>query len=286
MVGRQSPTALRRWISQELKRLRTAAGKEPAEVAERLGKTPGAYRHFENNVRTPSPSDIEVLLNWYGRPERVPFFRNLLVAAGKGKDWWINFPAVPDWFELYLGLESNAAVISSYDQVVVPGLFQTPDYARALYRAGQRNLDEGQVLAAVELRMARQEILTRPDNPPQVRSVLDESALRRLVGGPETTRGQLGHLVELARLPNLDLRVLPYSAGGHPGIEGTFTILDYDDEFGDDPGTAYVETRAQGLYYEERAQVADYRAVFDRLLELAEPREKTIDLIRKAATLL
>jgi len=265
LVANTSRFALRRWIAIELKRLREAAGYEPADAAARIDKGVTAYRHYENGARLPSASDVEVLLNWYSKPERVPFFRELIKAAQKGKDWWINFPAaVPEWLELYLGLEYGAARISSYD-TIIPGLLQTREYAEALYRAGERRLTDEEIHTKVELRMTRQKILTRAEGAPQLWSVLDECALRRLVGGPEVMRAQLDHLVKMAERTNIEIQVLPNSAGAHAGIEGTFTILDYPAEFEGDPGTVYVETRIRGIYYEEPPQVTEYRRVFERL---------------------
>ena len=224
-----------------------------------------AYRHYENAVRLPSASDVEVLLNWYGKPDRVPFFRDLIKAAQKGKDWWINFPtAVPDWLELYLGLEYGAARISSYD-TIIPGLLQTREYAEALVRAGGRRLTDDEIHTKVELRMTRQQILTRDEGAPQLWSVLDESALQRLVGGPEVMQAQLDHLREMAERTNIEIQVLPNSVGAHAGIEGPFAILDYPAEFEGDPGTVYVETRIRGIYYENPAEVTDFRRVFERL---------------------
>jgi hypothetical protein len=273
-VHAHSPTALRRWIALELRRLREAAGHDPAAAAQRLDKTVQGYRHCENGIRLPSPSDLEVLLNWYGKPERVPFFRELLKAAKRGKDWWIGFNhAVPEWFELYLGLESGASRISSFDQIV-PGLLQTRDYADALYRAGERRLSDEEIHAKVELRLARQEILTRADCPPQLWSVLHEGALHCLVGGVEVMRAQLEHLAKLTELPNVEVQILRNNSGAHAGVEGTFTILDYPEEFEGDPGTVYVETRVQGIYYETQAAVTDYRRVWERLqLQALRPDE-------------
>lgn len=275
MVANTSRYALRRWIAIELKRLREAGGYEPADAAARIDKGVGAYRHYENGARLPSASDVEVLLNWYGKPERVPFFRDLIKAAQKGKDWWITFSATtfPDYFELYLGLEYGAARISSYD-TIIPGLFQTREYAEAVFRAGERRLTDEEIHTRVELRMARQQILTRDEGAPQVWSVLDECALQRLVGGPEVMQAQLDHLSKMTERTNIEIQVLPNSTGAHAGIEGTFTILDYPAEFEGDPGTVYVETRVRGIYYEDPPQVTDYRRAFERLqLQALRPDE-------------
>ncbi|MGB3438021.1 MAG: Scr1 family TA system antitoxin-like transcriptional regulator [Actinophytocola sp.] len=280
-MANTSRFALRRWIAIELKRLREAGGYESIDAAARIDKGVTAYRHYENAVRLPSASDVEVLLNWYGKPERVPFFRELIKAAQKGKDWWINFPAaVPDWLELYLGLEYGAARISSYD-TIIPGLLQTREYAEALYRAGERRLTDDEIHTKVELRMTRQKILDRDEGAPQLWSVLDECALQRLVGGPEVMQAQLAHLRTMAERTNIEIQVLPNSAGAHAGVEGTFTILDYPAEFEGDPGTVYVETRVRGMYYEHPAEVTDFRRVFERLqMQALRPGESREALVK------
>lgn len=279
-----SPTALRRWIAIELRRLRDAAGHDRAAAAKRVGKATTAIHHIETGRNLPAPADVEVLLNWYGRPERVPFFLELVKRAKRGTDWWIGFTnTVPEWFELYLGLESAAARISSYDAQWVPGLFQTREYAEAVYRAGERCLSEAEIASKVDLRLARQAILTRAEDPPQIWCVLDESALRRTVAGVDGLRAQLDHLITLNELPHVEIQVLPNNEGAHAGAEGTFTILDYPAEFTGDPGTAYVETRQQGLYYEQPQQVTDYRRVFERLQVQALRPEHTHAMITTAA---
>ncbi|TKG61575.1 helix-turn-helix domain-containing protein [Prauserella endophytica] len=280
-----NPTAIRRWIAIEMQRLRQAADHKPEDAAKRIGKAKTVIHHIETGRNLPAPADLEVLLNLYGVAERVPFFRELVKSAKRGTDWWIGFTStVPEWFNLYLGLESAAARISSYDSQWIPGLFQTREYAEALYRAGEQRMTDDEVASAVELRMARQEIITRHDDPPQIWCVLDENALRRQVGGPDVMRAQLDRLVKLAELPNVDIQIVPHAIGAHAGAEGTFTILDYPPDFEGDPGTVYVETRQQGIYYERPEQVTDYRRVFERLQVQAEKPEKSPALISKAQT--
>lgn len=272
MVASSSPTALKRWIAIELHRLREAAGFERPDAAKRLGKAVTAVGHYETGRNLPTPADLEVLLNFYGVPERVAFFRELLGHAKRGQDWWIHFPSttVAEWFSLYLGLESVAALISAYSALLVPGLFQTEDYAEAIIRAGGRPVTDDEIERRVKLRMARQEILTRTESPaPTICWVLDESVLRRPVGGRAVMLGQLERLIEVAQLPNVELLVLPAAVGAHAGVEGTFTILDYPEEFAPDPGTVYTENRIEGRYYELPHEVEDFRGVFDSLRALA-----------------
>lgn len=279
-----SPTALKRWIGAELKRLRLQRGYDRPAMAERLGKTSAWPGHLETGRNLPSASDIEVLLNWYGYPERLEFFRELHRRAKRGKDWWIGFSdSVPEWFNLYLGLESIVRLLSGYDAMLVHGLFQTPEYAKSVIRENQ-NLSDTEVQRRLDLRMARQEVLTeRADQEPlRVWRVIDEAALRRVVGGPKIAQKQLERLLELTELPNVTMQVLPAGSGSHPGIHGTFTIMDYPEEFEGDPGSVYVETRIRGSFYEEPGEITIYRDALARLqAESALKPEESITFIKQ-----
>ncbi|ANY10104.1 hypothetical protein AFB00_15865 [Pseudonocardia sp. HH130630-07] len=257
--------------------------REPAEVAARLAKGAGAYRHYETGERLPSASDLEVLLNWYGRPERVPFFRDLLDAAKRGTDWWRSMPATPpSWFDLYLGLESAAARISGYDAQVVPGLFQTREYTEAVFRGGAHPWTDSELATVVELRMARQAVLDAPDAP-QIWWIIDEAALDRQVGGPEVLAAQLDRLSELAARPNIEIQILSHASGAHAGVEGTFVVLDFPtDGFEGDPGTVYVENLEGGSYYEMPDTIRRYRRVFERLQVQADKPAASAELLRSA----
>lgn len=279
-----SPTALRRWIAYALRDMREAAGKSRQEAAARLGKNPSQLGHLETGRNLPAPADVEVLLEFYGYPERIAGFRELLRAAKRGRDWWRGLrDAVPDWFDLYLGLESSAVQLASYDSLVVPGLLQTPAYAEAIIRDGDPGVTEAEVARRVELRLARQQLLDRPEAPLRVWSVLDEAVLHRPVGGPAVLREQLHHLVALAHRPTIDIQVLPTATGAHPGLDGTFTILTFPPELPGDPTLVYVETRLQGYYYEEPAQVLRYRTDLSRLQALALPPADSVAVITRLA---
>ncbi|HET9258478.1 MAG TPA: helix-turn-helix transcriptional regulator [Pseudonocardiaceae bacterium] len=266
MVASSSPTALKRWIAYELRRLREASGRTRQEAAARVGRTVAQIGHLETGRNLPSAGDVEVLLNWYGHPDRIEFFRDLLKQAKKGRDWWIGLAdAVPDYFALFLGLEASAAQLQSYDCVVVPGILQTHAYAQAVIRMGERARPDAEVARRVELRMARQQLIERADKPLQVWTVLDEAVLYRQVGGIEVMREQLERLVKLAERPNIDIQVLPATAGGHAITEGTFTLLTFPPELHSDPGVVYVETRVRGIYFEDPAEIQLYRQALTRL---------------------
>ncbi|MGQ0840011.1 helix-turn-helix domain-containing protein [Actinokineospora sp.] len=261
-----SPTVLKRWIAFELRKLRETCGLSREDAAAAIQGSTQNVGHMELGRSLPGPLELERLLQLYGVPDRVPFWRELRLRAKKGKDWWIGFSeSVPEYFNLFLGLESSAIQIESWDAHVIPGLFQTPDYARAIIRGGEPERPMDEVDRQVELRMARQHEVLDEGIQPLVWRVVAEPALRWQVGGAETMRAQLNHLVELSERPNIDIQVLPFSAGAHTGGEGTFDLLSFPPELENDPGVVYIDTRVKGYYYEDQEQIVRYRNALARL---------------------
>lgn len=279
-----SPTVLKRWIAFELRKLREGQGISREAAANAVHGSAPAIGHIEVGRNLPGPLELERLLQLYGVPERFEFFLELRTRAKKGRDWWIGFgDTVPKYFNLFLGLESMAVQIESWDAQVVPGLFQTPDYARAVIQGGNPELSDDEVDRLVELRMARQREVLDDGDAPLVWRVIAESALRLQVGGTETMKFQLKRLLELIKRPNIDIQVLPLSAGAHTGAEGTFTLLSFPPELENDPGVAYAETFIKGYYYEEREQITRYRNALTRLRVQASKPESSSALIRRIA---
>jgi transcriptional regulator with XRE-family HTH domain len=270
-----SPTVLRWYIALELGALRQRAGRTQKQVAERLECSPAHVGHFETGHSLPSRSELEVLLDFYEVGERIPSFGELLASARTGKDWWQPFKgAVPEWFNLFLGLESSAAQIESYDAQVIPGLFQTPAYAEAVIRAERPEPAEAEITHRIELRQARQEVLTRQPDPPTVWSTLDEPTLHGMVGKPKVMRDQLEHLAKLSELPNVTILVLPMDTRPHAGSNGTFTILSFPNLSGA-PAVTYTDGMVQGSYYTNPETVLSYRNALTQLHNLADDPEKS-----------
>lgn len=284
VTSSNSPTVLKRWIAFELRKLRENRDITREEAAASIRGSVGQIGHIEVGRSLPKPLELDRLLEIYGVPERSDFFQELRSQAKKGHDWWIGFDqsAVPAWFGLFLGLESSAVGIESWDAVRVPGLFQTEEYAEAVIRGGEPELSDAEVVHRVELRMARQQAL-EADEPPKVWCVLHESALRSVVGSADVMRGQLQRLTELAKRPNVDLQVLPFSAGAHSGGSGTFIILTFPTELEHDPGAVYVETKVKGYYYEEPGEIATYRDAMTRLRVQAIKPGRTPAFINRVA---
>jgi transcriptional regulator with XRE-family HTH domain len=282
------PTVLKRWIAYELRKLRETANVSREQAAKTLRGSVGAMGHIEVGRSLPRPLELDKLLELYGVPERSEFFQELRFRAKKGRDWWIGFDdsAVPEWFVLFLGLETCATRIESWDAQVVPGLFQTAQYAYALISDAEPALSDGEVTERVKLRLGRQEKILERDDPPMVWSVMHETALRTMVGGPEVMRAQLKHLAALSKRPNIDIQVLPSSAGAHPGGHGTFIVLSFPEDVTHDPGVVYAETRIKGYYYEEPGELAQYRDDLTRLrLQSLKPGRSPVYINRIAEEL-
>lgn len=147
---------------------------------------------------------------------------------------------------MYVGLEAEALSLRNYESELVHGLFQTEDYARAVYQAARLTDSSEEIERRVALRMARQEIITRSEDPLQFWIVLNEASVRRIVGGGAIMRNQLRRLTDMAALPNVTLQVLPYGVGAHAAMLGPFAILSFSDHGGDD--VTYLEYATGSLY--------------------------------------
>jgi transcriptional regulator with XRE-family HTH domain len=285
MAGRgnpeQNPTLRGRRLAMELQRRREATGMSREEVSRQLEWSTSTLFRIETGRNRPQPGNVRALLELYGvtGPERDGLIQ--LTRDARKPGWWHSFRDVlPNPYEVYIGLEAGAASIRNFEPVVVPGLLQTADYARATFRNGPRELDRDEVDRRVEVRLARQEILTREERP-RLWAVIDETVIRRLVGGSDVMRGQLNHLTDAAQQGKTTIQVVPYRAGAHAGTTGPFVILDFEELT--DPTVVYVETLAGDIYLEERSDVNRYTLAFDRLVAAALHPDESVRLIEQAA---
>jgi hypothetical protein len=181
-------------------------------------------------------------------------------------------PQVP----AHIGLEDNATMLRMYAALLIPGLLQTPGYAKAILRAVQPNLDAEQLDRWVDLRIARQSLLDR-DNPPALWTILDEAVLRRPVGGPEAMQQQLQRLAEAAARPNVTLQVLPFAAGEHAGMDGSFTIFGFSRSA--DSDVVHLDNTSGDLYLENPEEIQRYNEVFEQLRTAALRPEQSLALV-------
>lgn len=278
----RSPTAVRRELGERLRGLRNDKGMSVAEAARQVGFSQSKLTKIELAQAAATRDEVLAMLEMYG--ETDPGQQALLVSmvrAGASKEWWEGHRALPHKFGSYLGLESIATALQAYDTHLVHGLLQTPDYARALLRAVRPELLPHEIDPLVELRMRRQEILTRADPPPPTLwSIMDEAVLRRQIGGRETMHAQLQRLIERSELPNITLLVLPNDLGAHAGLTGPLAIFQF--EAGARP-VVYVEGQAGNLYLEKDDDLRRCRQTMNHILAAAPGPEQSLALIRQVA---
>jgi transcriptional regulator with XRE-family HTH domain len=267
VAERPAPSVRARRLARELRRLREATELTGEAAATQLGWSSAKVSRLET-ARTPiTVSDLRKLLNLYGASDAEADRLVDLARTSRERGWWENYVGeAPSEYGTYIGLEADASSISSFTAILVPGLLQTEDYARAMLKS-LLLMPPREVERLVEVRRKRQDRIYRADKAPlMLRAVIDESALRRQIGGPDVLRDQLRHLVSTAaELDNVELQVLPYSAGAHPALDGTFTIL----SFPRDPEIVTLEHLDSHLFVEGEKAVYRYTLVFNELVNKA-----------------
>lgn len=268
------PTVLRMLLGAHLRRLREAQGVTREDAGWEIRSSESKISRMELGRVGFKERDVADLLTLYGLDDEEERTRLLALARdANNPGWWHRFGDVlPNWFQSYLGLEAAAALIRTYEVQFVPGLLQTKEYARAVVLLGHGRAKSDEIDRRVELRMARQQVLTRTDAP-KLWVVVDEAALRRPIGGIDIMRGQVDALLEANTLPNVRLQVIPFNAGGHAAAGGAFTILRFPDQ--DLPDVVYIEQLTSALYLDKRDDVDLYAEAMERLCVEARPPTET-----------
>ncbi|MEU9833065.1 helix-turn-helix transcriptional regulator [Streptosporangium sp. NPDC048047] len=268
------------WLGQQLRELREANSLLLKDVAEYLQRDPSTASRFESGEYPIRRPDLLALLDLYGVADSGR--RESLMKLSQEvwqKGWWDGYATeVAGALIDYVWLESRAREIRAFDNVLLLGLFQTEEYARAVIEAAESGAEKHQIERWVELRMTRQEIL-KDEDPPRLSVIIDEAVLRREVGGPECMVNQLHHLIEHASQPNIEIRVLPFSAGAHASPTGAFRILQMKDPY---PEVAYVET-PKGAVYVESPDTERFMLTYDDLRKLTLAPEDSAELISALA---
>ncbi|WP_314174117.1 helix-turn-helix domain-containing protein [Streptomyces winkii] len=272
------PAVPRLVLGERLRRLREAQYISRKEAGEAIKTSDVTIAQLERGCSGFRERDVADLLTIYGITDATEHATlQALAVQTNAPGWWHAYhDVVPDWFHTYLGLEQAAGVIRTYEVQFVPGLLQTPEYARAVVELGHPNGPESRIRRRVELRMLRQRIL-HCAKPPHLWAVIDEAALRRGVGGPETMRGQLEHLIAACELPHVTIHIMPFAAGGHAAAGGPVTLLRLPER--ELPDVIYLEQLIGATYPAEREEVDYYRHVIDRLVTGAAPAQQTRSLL-------
>jgi transcriptional regulator with XRE-family HTH domain len=262
------PTLVRRQLGRRLRTLREEAGKTTSDVSVVASRS--KLWRIEEGRTAVRVGDARELARIYGADEATVDAIGLLAQGTRTKGWWEDYRAVmPDWFGLYVGLESSCSVLSNYHPELIHGLLQTPEYAREVVTIDGPT-DDG-LAGRLSMRMNRvRAALERPDF--ELRVVLGAGALSLVIGSADVMTKQIDHLRVLGRRQNVDIRVLPWRVGAHLGLNGAFTLMDFQDP--DDPPVVYEETLVGARYLEQEAQVNVYRRTFTLLTQQAVPIEE------------
>lgn len=269
-----SPTVRRRELGALLRRLRNERGLTVEQVATELLCSPSKVSRMETGQRGATARDIRDLCELYGVTDPGERARmTSLAAEGKQQGWWQSYDL--DYFATYVGLEESATSVKQYQSTTIPGLLQTPDYVRAMSDVLVPDVPGERADVLVEVKMRRQGRLAG-DPPLPVRIVLDEAVLRRAVGGPAVMAAQLDRVVAATREHQVTVQVIPFSAGAHPAMDSTFTILDFTEPVA---SVVYVEGLVGWIYLERPYDVARYEQVFEKLVSLALDPQESVELI-------
>jgi transcriptional regulator with XRE-family HTH domain len=278
-VADGSPTVRRRELGTLLRKLREEKRMTVRQVTEQLLCSPSKVSRIETGQRGATLRDVRDLCDFYGVTDQA--FRDQLMdlaKQGKQQGWWQPFD-LP--YSTYVGFEAEARVIRDFDSAVVPGLLQTPEYVRALHEDplpfGSRDL----IGQRIQARLKRQELITRPSPPPlELRAILDEAVLHRVIGGPAVMAAQLKRVVQEMERPNVTVQVIPYSVGAHPALDSNFNILEFAGSAAD---IVYSEGMVGFIYLDRPEDIARYHEVFQHLSQIALKPDQSAELMLRAS---
>jgi transcriptional regulator with XRE-family HTH domain len=285
LMRKVSSGILRRNIGRRFAALRQRAGFTYAQAAVAIHKGRTTIQRIETGDDQVRYRNVDVawMCNAYGATDEE---RELLLAltaqtsTPRTRSWW-TCAAMPRWFRLCTLFEDAADAIRGYEAELVPGLLQTPDYATAVFRAAAaRPPDQRHLTMLTSARAARQRVLARADDPPRLSVILNESVIRRPVGGPAVMAAQLRHLVAVGRRDNITVRVLPFAAGGHAAMGTSFYLYDFPAGPGGEPlepATVYTDNATGATYLNDAKTVGVYRHLWRDLSARAldEPTTRT-----------
>ncbi|WP_433243449.1 helix-turn-helix domain-containing protein [Streptosporangium sp. CA-135522] len=273
---RQPPTVRLRRLAAELRRLREEAGLSQTEVTEKTDVNLATLHRIETAKAKPQLRTLNALLDTYGVTGDRRADLVALQKEAKQRGWLHGFEVdLPDPYSAYIGLEAEAREAINYESLFIPGLLQTEDYARAVIRGVLPAATDEEVANRFTARMQRQALL-EGDSPLRLWAILDQAALCRTVGSNAIMHEQFTHLAQQAKRPHITVQVIPFSAGAHPGMPGSFIMLKFD---ADGPDVIHIDSMARGLFLEKEADLRRYNGICEHLRAIALSPAETITLI-------
>lgn len=286
--GTTGSTVPRRQLGRYLRDLRNRSRLTVRAAAVELEWSEAKIWRIETGQTGMRSLDVQTMCHIYGAPVDTTEALMALAKETKARGWWHSYgDVIPEYFDVYVGLEEAASHLTGYQSELVPGLLQTEDYARTVIRADNPGVENAEIERRVSVRMARQALLTRVTAPPALDIVLNETILHRPVGGTTVMVRQLERLIEAGALPTVSVRVLPFGAGLHRGImSGPFVMLRFPVNSNgqeNEPPTVYVEGFTGALYLDKPHEVERYGAAFANIGELALDETASAELITRVA---
>lgn len=273
------PTVPRWQLGEELRRRRDDAGVAQADMAKRLACSVSKIQKIEYGIVSISQAELELMLAMYKVPEGLHEGLLELGRLGKQRGWWSKFGLLPKPFYTFLGMETAATSISVFEPLVVAGLCQTEEYMRAYTTAVAPKMTASQVDQQVRIRKERQKLVLDNDDRPDLRIVLDEAVIRRVVGGPAVMKAQLEHLLELGGSGLMALHVVPFGGGSYPGSMGPLYIFEFDENL--HSPVAYTEGQAGNHYLEDEKDLVRCSLAFKDIVGAALSKSESAKLIRR-----
>jgi len=281
-------TVPRRQLGRSMRDLRGHARMTVRAAAQALEWSEGKIWRIETGQTSMRSHDAELMCRIYGADAETTGALAALAKETRSRGWWHSYgDVIPEFFDMYIGLEEVASSFRWYENDLVPGLLQTEAYARALIVAANPGVDTAEIENRVRVRIGRGNLLTRPADPPRFQAVLGEAVLRSPVGGRLVMHDQLKHLVRMMQFEHVGIRVVPFARGGHPGLYSrpfiTLRFPEKADGRASEPPTVYVEAFTGSLYLDKPSEVMRYDSAWGDLWACSLGAEESREFIREAA---
>jgi transcriptional regulator with XRE-family HTH domain len=275
-----SPVVARRRLRTELRRARLDAGLTQEQVATAMDWSLSKLIRIENGTVGISMNDLKAILGHYKITDDERTAELIALSRGaRARSWWSDYHDAPPRLVQLIEYESASYIIRNFQPMLIPGLLQTEEYATAMIRNLSPQVTEQELTTGIEMRMKRQQLLEQRETPLMF-FIMDEGAVRRLVGGKDAMRRQIQRLLDESGKPTVTIEVVPFSAGAHPGMQGPFMLFEFPDAADDD--ALYLEGPSDiRLNRDDAEEISRFRERFELLRELSLGPQGSIDLLRR-----